>query len=137
MSMNSIVSRVNRRIDTVIRKSTIELFGSVIKMTPVDTGRAKGNWQCTLSSPARGEIDRLDGAGLGSTNGSAAYGDVLTTVKGTGSVVYLTNNVPYIGKLEYIPNYSKQAPNGMVRLSLQRFGGIFAEMSKKSLSEIR
>ena len=63
MSMQAIVNRVNNRMDTVIRKSTIELFGRVVKMTPVDTGRAKGNWQCTVGSPATDEIDRLDKSG--------------------------------------------------------------------------
>ena len=140
MSMNSIVSRVNRRIDTVIRKSTIELFGSVIKMTPVDTGRAKGNWQCTVGSPATSEIDRNDSAKLDSTNGSVAFADVVKTVKGAGHVVWLSNNVPYIRKLEYMPpgkGGSIQAPGGMVRLSLQRFGSIFADATKASMSEIR
>lgn len=35
MSMQAIVNRVNNRMDTVIRKSTIELFGKIVKMTPV------------------------------------------------------------------------------------------------------
>lgn len=135
MSMNSIVSRVNKRIDTVIRKSTIELFGSVIKMTPVDTGRAKGNWQCSIGSPITSETDRLDSAKLDSTNGSVAYADVVKTVKGTGNVVWLSNNVPYIQRLEY--GSSKQAPSGMVRLSVQRFGSIFADAAKASMSEVR
>lgn len=135
MSMNSIVSRVNKRIDTVIRKSTIELFGSVIKMTPVDTGRAKGNWQCSIGSPITSETDRLDSAKLDSTNGSVAYAEVVKTVKGTGNVVWLSNNVPYIQRLEY--GSSKQAPSGMVRLSVQRFGSIFADAAKASMSEVR
>jgi len=135
MSMNSIVNRVNKRIDTVIRKSTIELFGSVIKMTPVDTGRAKGNWQCSIGSPITSETDRLDSAKLDSTNGSVAYADVVKTVKGTGNVVWLSNNVPYIQRLEY--GSSKQAPSGMVRLSVQRFGSIFADATKASMSEVR
>lgn len=140
MSMNSIVNRVNKRIDTVIRKSTIELFGSVIKMTPVDIGRAKGNWQCSIGSPITSETDRLDSAALGSTNGSVAFSEVTKTVKGTGHVVWLSNNVPYIRKLEYSPpgqGGSIQAPGGMVRLSLQRFGSIFADAAKASMSEVR
>lgn len=135
MSMNAIVNRVNKRLDTVIRKSTIELFGSVIKMTPVDTGRAKGNWQCSIGSPITSQTERLDGSKLGSTNGSDSFDDVVKTVKGTGHVVWLSNNVPYIQRLEY--GSSKQAPSGMVRLSLQRFGSIFADATKASMSEIR
>jgi hypothetical protein len=128
MSMDAIVKRVNGRIDTVIRKSTIELFSGVVKMTPVDTGRARGNWQCTIGSPATSEIDRID------PKGSGVNKEIISTVK-TGTVVYLSNNVPYIRRLEY-EGHSKQAPQGMVRISLQRFGGLFASNMRESLSKI-
>lgn len=135
MSMASIVSRVNRRIDTQIRKSTIELFGSVIKMTPVDTGRAKGNWQCTIGTAASSEINRDDGSKKDSLSGSKAYEEVVKTVPPAGNVVWLANNVPYIRSLEY--GSSQQAPSGMVRVSLERFGSIFADNAIKSLSQIK
>lgn len=135
MSMDAIVNRVNRRIDTVIRKSTIQLFGQVIKMTPVDTGRAKGNWQCTIGSPTSSEIERDDGSRSQSLSSSKAYADVVKTVPPAGNVVWLANNVPYIRKLEY--GSSKQAPDGMVRIAIQNFGSIFADASRKSLSEIK
>lgn len=140
MSMDAIVNRVNRRIDTVIRKSTIQLFGQVIKMTPVDTGRAKGNWQCTIGSPTSSEIERDDGSRSQSLSSSKAYADVVKTVPPAGNVVWLANNVPYIRKLEYYPpgkGGSIQAPQGMVRIAIQNFGSIFADASRKSLSEIK
>lgn len=144
MSMDAIVKRVNGRIDTVIRKSTIELFSGVVKMTPVGNpsiwdvpnsappgyvgGKARGNWQCTIGSPATSEIDRID------PKGSGVNKEIISTVK-TGTVVYLSNNVPYIRRLEY-EGHSKQAPQGMVRISLQRFGNIFASNMRESLSRI-
>ena len=136
MSMASIVNRVNRRIDTQIRKSTIELFGSVIKMTPVDTGRAKGNWQCTVGTAATSEIDREDGSKRDSLSSSKAYEEVAKTVPRSGNVVWLANNVPYIRNLEY-GSSKQQAPSGMVRVSLERFGSIFADNASKSLSQIK
>lgn len=135
MSMASIVSRVNRRIDIQIRKSTIELFGSVIKMTPVDTGRAKGNWQCTVGTAASSEIDRDDGSKKDSLSSSKAYEEVVKTVPRSGNVVWLANNLSYIRYLEY--GSSQQAPLGMVRVSLERFGSIFADNATKSLSQIK
>ena len=129
MSMQAIVNRVNNRMDTVIRKSTIELFGRVVKMTPVDTARAKGNWQCTVGSPATDEIDRLD------KSGSTVMAEVKQNVPKAGNVVWLANNVPYIRALEY--GHSKQAPEGMVRIAVAEFGSIFSTNSSKSLSEIR
>jgi hypothetical protein len=140
MSMDAIVSRVNRRIDTVIRKSTIQLFGQVIKMTPVDTGRAKGNWQCSVGSPITSETDRDDGSRSQSLSSSKAYSDVVRTVPKAGNVVWLSNNVPYIRKLEYYPpgkGGSIQAPQGMVRIAIQNFGSVFADATRNSMSEIK
>ena len=117
MSMSSIVSRVNGQIDVKIRKATIELFSSVVKGTPVDTGRARGNWQCTIGSPANNQVEATDKSGAG------VITDVVSTVPAkSGAVVWLTNNVPYIQKLEY--GSSKQAPAGMVRINIQRFASI-------------
>jgi hypothetical protein len=118
MSMSSIVAKVNGQIDVKVRKATLELFGAVIKATPVDTGRAKNNWQCTIGSPASGELEEVD------KTGSRAIARVYATVpQKIGSIVWLTNNVPYIRKLEY--GSSKQAgPNVMVRDNVMRFAGI-------------
>jgi hypothetical protein len=110
-SMSQIVARVNGRIDDKIRAATSEVFSNIIQMTPVDTGRARGNWQCTIGAPFTGEDDT---------------GNVLkmqnTLPRRAGSIVYLTNNVPYIQKLEY-DAHSRQAPNGMVRISVALFEG--------------
>ena len=45
-------------VDETGRAIVLELFGSVIKDTPVDTGRARGNWQTTIGTPANGQTDR-------------------------------------------------------------------------------
>ena len=111
-SMSQIVARANGHVDNKIRAATSEVFSNIIQMTPVDTGRARGNWQCTIGSPFTREDDT---------------GDVLkmqnTLPRRAGSVVYLTNNVPYIQKLEY-DAHSRQAPNGMVRVSVALFEGV-------------
>ncbi len=117
MSMSSIVAKVNGQIDVKVRKATIELFSSVVKGTPVDTGRARGNWQCSVGSAKTDQTDRLD------QSGSTVVADIVSTVpEKVGSIVWLSNNVPYIRKLEY--GASKQAPDGMVRINIQRFAGI-------------
>ena len=125
MSMSDIVSRTNSRVDTQIRKATIELFSSVVKGTPVDTGRARGNWQCTIGNAATDQVEHTDKSGAG------AISDIVATVpQKSGSVVWLANNVPYIRKLEYSPvgkGGSSQAPSGMVRINIQRFASFLRE----------
>lgn len=80
---------LGREVDEVIRATKISLFNGVIRDTRVDTGRMRGNWQCTTGSMAIGEIPRLDRAGTGPES------DVRNTVK-PDTVDFLTNNVPYV-----------------------------------------
>lgn len=91
------------------------LFSSIVRKTPVDTGRARGNWQISVGSPAS-EIDRTDKKKKGT---ESAYNKVekekLNNIH-DGEDIYISNNLPYIGKLEY--GYSKQAPQGMVGVTL-------------------
>jgi hypothetical protein len=111
-SMTQIVARANGRIDDKIRAATSEVFSNIIQMTPVDTGRARGNWQCTIGAPFVGQDD------------TGSDEQIQRTIpRHSGSVVYLTNNVPYIGRLEY-DAHSRQAPNGMVRVSVALFEGV-------------
>ena len=110
MSFNNIVIMTMDRIDIKVRAATIGIFSSVIRMTPVESGRARGNWQCTIGAPVTVENWQSDSE-------SAMRG---TVPRRAGSVVYLTNNVPYIQKLEY-EGWSQQAPSGMVRVSISRF----------------
>jgi hypothetical protein len=99
--------------DKITRTATLELFSGVIKATPVDTGRARGNWQTAVGSPAQAETDRVDKSG-----GEAIAEVESKTPQGAGQVTYLSNNLPYIDELEN--GSSKQAPEGMVRKNMDR-----------------
>lgn len=105
--------RTETAADRIVRGLTIELFAGVVRDTPVDTGRARGNWSTTVANPAWGERERLDRSG-----GSAFAEVVAETPQGAGQKTFLTNNLPYIGRLE--EGYSKQAPAGMVRKNFLR-----------------
>lgn len=107
------VLKINSAHDRIVRTATLELFSGVIRSTPVDTGRARGNWQTSVSAPKDGQSERLD------PSGGAALAEVnASTPPGAGQVTYLANNLPYIERLEY--GHSKQAPNGMVRINMDR-----------------
>lgn len=103
-------------VDETGRAIVLELFGSVIKDTPVDTGRARGNWQTSMDSPATGETDRKgEGPALAEVSQQAAS-------FGAGKVIYLSNGLPYILRLEY--GWSKQQPGGMARKNVARIQSI-------------
>lgn len=122
--IENLSKRTMAKIHKVMKVATMELFKSVIMMTPVDTGRARGNWQCTMTRPAGGIIDSEQSE-------EATIARMMETVLKSSirNGIFLTNNLPYIQKLEYggygdgpktQGGYSKQAPAGMVRVSLER-----------------
>ena len=106
--------RVTRQqAEVIFRKIALELDYVVVLGTPVDTGRARGNWYPSIGAPS----DTVDWESKGQ---AASIGRVTATVTSAklGSVVWLTNNLPYILPLEN--GHSKQAPSGMVDLNLDR-----------------
>jgi hypothetical protein len=107
-----------RKLDEVPRKVVFQIFKNVIDKTPVDTGRARANWQPSLGTPATGTIEFTD------KDGSATIANmqsVLLSIN-VGDVIFLTNNLPYIRRLE--EGYSQQAPAGMVALTVQEFQAV-------------
>jgi hypothetical protein len=124
--------KAGKSVDETGRTIVLELFGIIIQDTPADTGRARGNWQTTIGSPASGEISRAGEDG--------ALADLEREVGsfGAGKTIYLANNLPYAWKLEYggygtgpgstekttRDGYSVQAPYGMVRKNVARIQSI-------------
>lgn len=112
-------------VDETMRAIALELFGSIIKDTPVDTGRARGNWQTSIGSPATDEVDR---------NGSApALSELeaeLPAFKG-GKVIYLSNVLPYIYRLEF-DGWSQQMPGGMARRNIARIQQIVSKAAREN-----
>lgn len=100
------------RLDEVVRGTLLDLTRRVILRTAVDTGRARGNWQVSYGSPEPGVLARTDQSGQ-TTIADAAQ----QTELAGGNVWYLTNNLPYIQRLEF-EGWSDQSPSGMVRVSL-------------------
>lgn len=121
--------------DTAVAITT-NLFTSVILSTPVGNptiwadqqhaqwavengytgGRARGNWQFSLRVPAQGWLPLSGEAGEAAASGLMA---ALPNTVVVGEVNYLTNNLPYISRLEY-DGWSSQSPEGMVRKNMAR-----------------
>lgn len=99
--------------DKTVRAVTVSLFNGIIRDTPVDEGRLRGDWQTTVGTPAAGENGRVD------PGGRAAMAEVeANTPEGAGQLTYLTNSMPYAEAIE--EGSSKQAPEGMVRRNMDR-----------------
>jgi hypothetical protein len=112
-------------VGVVYRKIALETLRGIVLATPVLTGRARGNWQLTISSPAGGTIDGVDPEGGATIEAGAA---VVAQMFGFPEV-WIANNLGYIERLE--DGYSRKAPDGMVMITLEdiasRFEGVTVE----------
>lgn len=82
-------------------------------------GRFRGNWQLSISVPATAQLDRIDPSGAQAIASAAA---ALSGFK-AGPSIYFMNNLPYGPRLEF-EGWSKQAPSGMVRVTVAEFDQI-------------
>jgi len=113
-----------RQVVVIHKKIALELLRRCVEKTPVDTGRAKGGWQLTLGSPTDGQTGRSDETARGEAD-SGTVSAALAALAGLKAfeVVWLSNNVEYIGELEN--GTSQQAPEGMLALSIEEVEGMF------------
>ena len=111
-SLAKYCAKAGDKVELVVRKTAIQLQASMIEKSPVDTGRFKSNWQCGLGNA---------NADTSAAANSDALGRTTTVIAGykPGQTIWLTNHLPYAKRLEN--GWSKQAPAGMVRLTLQDF----------------
>ena len=120
-----IESKIDRTLDQGIRATLLEVSTAIIKGTPADTGRARGNWQASIGRGATGEVS-VDSVRSGEAKAIAEVNQKASVA--VGDLYYLTNNLPYIERLEY--GWSKQAPGGMVRKNMQNFNRLFVKNLK-------
>lgn len=107
----------------LMRALTLTGLTSLVLMTPVDTGRARGNWIVTIgASTARYTDSSLDQSGSSAI--SAGFQTVLSAKANPFTIIYLQNNLPYIEALE--SGSSTQAPNGMVTVTIANLESEFS-----------
>ena len=111
-----LIDKAGDQVDQVVRASVAGLGAAIVQKSPVDTGRFKGNWQYgggAINSTTTSPPD---------TTGASANARILAGLATwkPGQTMYITNSLPYAKRLEY-DAWSKQAPAGMVRLSVQAF----------------
>ena len=126
MSFSSDLKRYAKNLDISLEEVAVAVCSTaaklIIEKTPVDKGGAKANWVATINTPYNGVVKTKDKSGA-----IAISKAIKTAGNASGNVFYLTNNLPYIRKLEYggynegkkiIGGFSTQAPAGMVRISM-------------------
>ncbi len=114
---------VPKQHEELVQKIAFETLQRIVVKTPVDSGRARGNWLVAVDSVPQGvvEIDKLSkdaAVQLAMDNGVP----VIESYRGF-KAISLANNLPYIGVLEL--GSSKQAPKGMVSITLAEIREMF------------
>ena len=123
--LDAFAAKAKGNIDLVVRKVTLDMFRRVVIKSPVDTGRFKGNWQSAIGSIPLGTLTNLDKTG----GGTLARVSQVALKSKAGDIIYLINNLPYARPLEY--GWSKQAPGGMVRLTIQEYGAVVSQAASE------
>ena len=113
LDLSKQIKAANDKVELAAKRTMIELFNRVIQKSPVDTGRFRANWNCSIGSPNLSTSEATDPSG--SVASSMATATVVSYTL-NGQSVFLTNSLPYAERLEN--GWSGQAPNGMVRLSV-------------------
>jgi len=123
ISLSQFADRVPEESLKIQKRVVLDLLRRIVFRTPVDTGRARGNWQ-VRSAVTSSEADAKDTAG-GAT--VAAGVSSLSAIKLPFGVIYVFNNVNYIRYLE--GGSSKQTnnlPGGIVAISVAEVESQFA-----------
>lgn len=105
--------RIRENSERAWRGFAFNVAREIVMRSPVDLGRFRGNWNVQFdTSPQTSEgLDRDGGPTL------QRIASQLAGYK-SGKRFWLLNHLPYSIPLEY--GHSRQAPQGMVRLTVQR-----------------
>lgn len=137
--------KAERRGTDVVRAVALQMDREVVLKTPVDTGRARANWAVELNGlPENYNLKSGTRTGTRVGDRTPALGEARQVIRRAkaGDTIYIVNGLPYIRVLEYgeYPSppkrgsrvkgryvvksqggYSRQAPQGMVRITVERF----------------
>lgn len=119
--LKAIAERNKVKLETVVRKTVLDMGGAMVEMSPVRSGRFRGNWQYgtdAINTSTSGADDK---------SGRTSLNRIQAGVRGwvPGQTIYLTNSLPYAQRLE--GGWSGQAPAGMVKVTIANFQAHFAE----------
>lgn len=131
--MRQVAIAVEQDVNELVKDVTAQVHYFVDEGTPVDTGRARSNWIVRVGAPF-GFVYRpfAPGRYLGRgerANLAAAHRQAVNavSVRQTDQPVYITNNLPYIGRLnrgyssQSAPDFVARGMSVGTRIAVRRF----------------
>ena len=113
--LKKICDRAGDKAELVVRRAALDIGGQLVDRSPVDTGRFKNNWQTGIGGMDKNISAAAD---LGGAGALARLTAKVAAWK-PGQSIFISNSLPYAYRLE--TGWSKQAPSGIVRLTVQNF----------------
>ncbi len=129
------------RLDTIVRKLALDGYAGVLFRSPVDTGRFRNSWRLSVGQPNLRTEFAAAGTKKQGTAGSksqqpASPAEMSRVVEASrqakaGTVVYITNNLPYAKPLEDgSSSQNGNKPDGIL-------GDTFKELAAKFEDAVR
>lgn len=117
--MHKLARAVDEDVNEFVKNVSLSIHAEEVERTPVDVGTARSNWVLRVGRPfsyvykaffpgkhlGRGEASNLLGA--------LRQARAAVSSRKNDQPVYITNNVPYIGRLNR--GHSRQSPAGFVQ----------------------
>lgn len=128
LQLSEFAKKAEGNASLVVRKVAVDILSRVVQRSPVDTGRFRGNWQLSTGQPSSRVTTIDDKAG----SSTIANGERVLASFEVGPDIFIVNNLPYGPRLEY-EGWSKQAPAGMVRITVAEYEGLI----RKALGEVQ
>lgn len=120
-SLNTCAQRTESRILQAAKKLVFDALSGIIFKNPVKTGRSRAGWFVSVGEGTRTEISPPRQRAYSNAGSVISRGQSKANQAQSGQAIWIYNNVDYIEALEF--GRSRQAPQGMVRVTLSQLGG--------------
>ncbi len=114
------ITQIESDLSKQARIIAMALLGEIVKVSPVDTGRFRGNTMVSIGAPVFSTTEKVD------KDGGPTIAAGQTALQGLKpfTVIYIQNNLPYAEKLEN--GHSKKAPSGVFGLAMTGVAAAYA-----------
>lgn len=129
-SVDAWINAVDSGLHDVVEIFAGKVQEALVRGSPVDTGRFRGNWQVTANRPPLHALNNYDKEGSDTiAEGKRA---IYALMRGGGAVrsIWFSNMLIYANALEY--GHSKQAPAGVVGIVAARLRSFMAQAIRES-----
>jgi len=125
--IKSFTAKAHLNANDASRNIITDIIDEVVFRTPVDTGRARSNWQLGIDKiNSTVKLDSFD------PEGDATANKLISLIPEyvLGMSIYVANSVPYIHDLEN--GKSRQAPVGMVAVTQIKFKSFISRANRQN-----